>query len=161
MNCRDVRSHLSAFHDHELGRSESEAVRAHLLDCAGCRREASALRAISGWLEPADVPQVSEGFTDAVMARLRSGEAAVPRGAEVERMARALRWMAIAALAILAVGALFLAMPQSLTSFTGGTLDAASSSDVDREIERNNALAHDGGPGVAVPASKPAANRAR
>ena len=151
MNCREARTSLSAFHDGELGRSESEAVRAHLLDCASCRREVAELRSITRSLEPESVPKVSDGFTDAVMARLRSGEGAFE--ARASRADRDLRRLALAAVVVLSVGALFLVMPVSLSSLVRGTLDAASSSDVDREIDRNNALARGA---AGQPGSRPA-----
>ena len=84
------------------------------------------------------------------MARLRAGEGAE---AGASRAERDVRWLALAAIVVLSVGALFLVMPISLSSFVRGTLDAASSSDVDREIDRNNALARGA---AGQPGSRPA-----
>lgn len=155
MLCRDARSQLSAFHDGELGRSEAEALREHLMGCPACRKEASGLRAISRWLEPEEAPPVSAGFTDAVMARLRAGDGLV----DAERRAAAtLRWMAAAAAVLLAAGALFLALPKGTRGISIGTLEAAPASEVEREIARNDALARGEAP---PPASRPSPRRGR
>jgi anti-sigma factor RsiW len=164
MRCTDVKPLISAFHDGELGRSEQEAVRSHLLDCAACRRDASELRSISRWLSPEDAPAVSPGFTDSVMARLRAGELLEETSEAAAR--RSFVWIAAAAAVVLATGGLFLSMPARGGNFASGTLDAALNGDVEREIERNNILARESWrPAIASPrptvASQPAGGSAR
>jgi anti-sigma factor RsiW len=158
MRCRDVQSRLSAFHDGELGRSEQEAVRNHLMDCPACRARATELRSISRWLAPEAAPASSAGFTQSVLARIRAGEGLDDLGvSEERRAARSLRWLSLAAGLLLTAGGVFLAMPGpgSRGSSGDGTLDAAAANDIDKEIERNNALARAAwSPFVA---SKPAA----
>lgn len=160
MRCREAQPLISAFHDGELGRSEQEAVRTHLMNCRACRGRAVELRSISRWLEPEPLPAMSEGFTDGVMARLRAGEGLDDHDFGSDRIAWVnLRWLTVAAALILTVGGLFLAMPNSSFNSGHGTLDAAFANDVDKEIERNNVAARAAWtPHVA---SKPAAKRSK
>jgi anti-sigma factor RsiW len=160
MRCREAQPLISAFHDGELGRSEQEAVRTHLMDCPACRAQAGDLLSISRWLEPAEAPAVSESFTDSVMARLRAGEGLGDSYIGDERRALvSLRWLAMAAALVVAVGGMFLALPNSSSNWGRGTLDAASTNDVEKEIERNNALART--EWMPVVASRPAPRRAK
>jgi len=156
MRCAETRSLLSPFLDGELGRSESEAVRAHLVDCARCRAEASDLRSISKFFaEDEPTPPTSPGFTDAVMSRLRSGEGLEERRAE--RVAR-ITVLAAAAVVLLSVG--FLATPRSMWKASQPTLEAGLRGEVEREIRRNDlqALPIDG-TAFRKPASQPARPR--
>lgn len=163
MHCREAEPLLSAFHDGELGRSEQEAVRAHLLDCPACRSRAADLRSISRWLSPEEAPEVPGGFTDRVLARLRAGEGLDELGDE-RRSWRSLRWISVAAAFLLTTGSLYLAIPDARSGafhnpFGAAPLDAAATDDVDREIERNDALAR--AAWVSNAASKPAAAPAK
>ncbi|HKE02196.1 MAG TPA: zf-HC2 domain-containing protein [Planctomycetota bacterium] len=135
MRCTEVRVLLSSFHDGELGRSETEAVKSHLIGCARCRAMASDLRGLSRLFDRNEpVPPVSPTFTDSVFARIRVGEGLADRSAE-----RAVRRLAWAAAAVLAVSAGYLALPRAVTRIGATTLDAASASEVDDEIRRNDA----------------------
>jgi anti-sigma factor RsiW len=144
MRCSRIRSLLSPFHDGELGRSETEEVKAHLIGCSRCRAAASDLSGLSRLFDPDEpIPQASAGFTDAVLARLRAGEGLVE--ARAERLARRIAW---AAAALLTLSAGYLAMPRSAAPGGLDTLDAASAREVDDEIRRNDA-----GPAATLPAA--------
>lgn len=137
MRCQQVESKLSAFHDRELGRSESEAVREHLLNCQNCRDAAAEFRSISRWLEPpAAVPAVSDDFTDRVFDKIHQNETAGAATLFVTRF-RAMKFVAIAAGVILSIGAIYLAAPRSSAD---GTLDAASEREVEERIHAMRAL---------------------
>ncbi|MBI3819372.1 MAG: zf-HC2 domain-containing protein [Planctomycetes bacterium] len=131
MRCSQIKSKLSAFHDGELGRSEAEAVREHLLNCQPCRDEVAGLRSISRWLEPpAPAAAVSVDFTDRVFDRIHRND----EGATATRYLISLRTMRIVAVAagvIACVSALYLAAPRS----SDGTLNAASEREVEERIE--------------------------
>jgi anti-sigma factor RsiW len=138
MSCRDYRSLLSAFHDGELGRSEAEEVREHLVRCLDCRRAASELRTLSRLLASVDAaPPAPAGFADAVMGRLRAGE-----GIAEVRAERVARWSALAAAAVALMSVAYVAAPRSWTRTSSGVLEAAPSKAVDEEIRRNDAAAN-------------------
>lgn len=137
MRCTEARSFLSAFIDAELGRSESEAVRAHLVDCASCRAAASDLRSLSRFFAAEDpAPRVSPGFTDAVLSRLRAGEGVAERRAE-----RTVFRVILAAAAVLVLSVGYLAAPASLWTRRSPDLEAGSRHEVEKEIRANDAAA--------------------
>lgn len=129
MLCKLVKIKLSAFHDGELGKSESESVREHLLNCQNCRNAAAEYRNLSKWLAPdSEVPAMSADFTDRLMDRIHhetGGEA--PR---VLYYRSVVRTISMAAALVLGVSLLYLAAPRS-----PGTLDAASQRDVEARIQ--------------------------
>ncbi|MFN0206552.1 MAG: anti-sigma factor family protein [Planctomycetota bacterium] len=129
IHCKLVKTKLSAFHDGELGKSESESVREHLLNCQNCRNAAAEYRNISKWLAPdSEAPAMSVNFTDRVMERIyqeTGGEA--PR---VLYYRSAVRAVSMAAAIVLGVSLLYLAAPRS-----SGILDAASQRDVEARIQ--------------------------
>ncbi|MBL8693313.1 MAG: zf-HC2 domain-containing protein [Planctomycetes bacterium] len=136
MRCSHVRSRLSAFHDGELGRSEAEEVRAHLMDCRACRGAASELRTMSSWIDPQEpVPAMSAGFTDAVMARLHAPAESEDEAQALPVLALA-RWISIAAGVVAAVSLASLFGPARPLS--SGTLDAAPRSAIERAIREND-----------------------
>lgn len=70
--CIAARELFPAYLDETLAREERSSVRAHLADCAACRREASALDpALLFAALPA--PPVSEADTARILAAVRSG----------------------------------------------------------------------------------------
>lgn len=136
MHCKHIRPKLSAFHDHELGRSEAEAVRAHLMQCQGCRDLASDFRSIARALDPGVTPPgPAADFTDRVFARIHDDarESVVSRDA---REARTVRWIAAAAALIIGLGAIYLAAPRTNSS----TLDAASEKEVEKRLSEMRAF---------------------
>jgi anti-sigma factor RsiW len=129
MLCNQIEPLLSAYHDGELGKSESESVRQHLLDCQDCRNELSEFRNITKWLAPeGEIPAMGAGFTDRVIDRIR-----VETGGEAPRVLAqraVIRFVTIAAAVVFGVSLLYLAAPQS-----NGTLDAASERDVEARMQ--------------------------
>ncbi len=81
--CEKFRRSLGRLHDGEASPAEAAEARAHADSCAGCAAaEASLLAAAERLLErggpllPADAPPPA-GLRDAVLARIRRGDAAV------------------------------------------------------------------------------------
>ncbi len=70
MNCHEFEEAASAFLDGELASEDRMACEAHLRSCAGCRRAAEDLAAISGRLRTWDEPGASAGFEAQLAARL-------------------------------------------------------------------------------------------
>ncbi len=145
LRCSHVRSRLSAFHDGELGRSETEQVRHHLMECVRCRSRASEFQSISHWLDDAaPLPAPSPAFTDSVMARIRAGEgrdggARIDSSRELQRAERTARWIALAAAAVVLLAAGYMMAPRLFSS--RGTLEAAPRSAIDALIRANDARA--------------------
>lgn len=72
-DCERIAKLLSAYTDRELSPDETRAVRTHLAACSRCYDEYEALLAIKSRIQcmvPAEPP---EGFSDEIMAAIRSG----------------------------------------------------------------------------------------
>lgn len=157
MRCNQVQSKLSAFHDNELGRSESEAVRGHLLQCQSCRDSAADLRMISRSLAPpAAVPALSVDFTDRVFARIQKDPEISTTTLFLVRT-RVMRWVAVAAALVVGVSALYLAAPRS----SDGTLNAASEREVEMRIHEMSGSSVLNETPAAAPSRRPNVDSAR
>jgi anti-sigma factor RsiW len=88
---------VDAYVDGELGATDSAAFEAALPDCPGCRRRLEETRAIGGFLR--DLP--AERAPDLLRARIERELRAISR---TSRPRSNLRWMALAASLIVAVG---------------------------------------------------------
>jgi predicted anti-sigma-YlaC factor YlaD len=71
MNCKKVRSRLSAYQDGELQVTEAGGVERHLKDCAACRSEWRDYQALVAGLGRLTTPAPFPGFSSRVMAALR------------------------------------------------------------------------------------------
>lgn len=70
MTCNEIRELISSMLDHELSPEDSAVVTEHLAECPECMRVFEAFHAISLSLE--ELEDVPEGFTEAVMHRIKS-----------------------------------------------------------------------------------------
>ena len=78
MNCKDIRKLLIDFLEAELSESDYVVVRAHLHQCADCRKEKELLENTWAALEGVRVPAVSHNFTSNLMAKIHEQEEKKP-----------------------------------------------------------------------------------
>jgi anti-sigma factor RsiW len=118
--CQPWASRVGAWFDGEVSELEAVEVRAHLMDCAGCRAavaEWRALRQDLGLLQPA---APAEEVLVRMARRFEAGLAG-----EVHAVARALRVWTVAAALLLALGLGWLA----------GDVAASQQRDIDRAVQ--------------------------
>ena len=101
MNCQTVREHLGAFVDGELLADPSQAVRSHVAECAICRAEVEALRAVMTRLSEPVAAELPSGLWAAITQRLDRAEWASRHGRPVVLTGR----FALAASVALLIGA--------------------------------------------------------
>jgi anti-sigma factor RsiW len=125
MDCQDVASRLSAFHDGELAVSETREVRAHLAMCDACAARSVSLRMMGDALRAAAGPEARRleprlnGLSARVVSRV-SAERRESFGARVTRLFEDahLAWAGLSATAALCV-AIFIAASTSSALRTG------------------------------------------
>ncbi|RMH04511.1 MAG: hypothetical protein D6702_02995 [Planctomycetota bacterium] len=131
--CRRWQDRLGAWFDGEVSPLEAAEVRAHLIDCPGCRAQVAAWRRQRedlGLLQPGPVP---DGLVERMALRFEAGLAAEVRGLD-----RALRlWTAAAAVLLLAGLGLLLAgrnglLPREVAASPPRDLDRAVSEILNR-----------------------------
>ena len=62
MNCHEVISLLSSFHDGELAPDERQAIAEHLASCAACSQKLKSIRRLSDLVESTPVPEVPDSL---------------------------------------------------------------------------------------------------
>jgi anti-sigma factor RsiW len=125
--CQPWASRVGAWFDGEVSELEAVEVRAHLMDCAGCRAavaEWRALRQDLGLLQPA---APAEEVLVRMARRFEAGLAG-----EVHAVARALRVWTVAAALLLALGLGWLAAGQRELP---GDVAASQQRDIDRAVQ--------------------------
>ena len=133
MKCSAVRSHIPRLHDGEIEARVAGEVRAHLIDCADCRRGMSAVHGLANRLGELPMAVPAPGFQTRVMARIVAGD--LPRRPEADLLSF-VRGIAAAAALVLGMGSLFLASEADwrLPKAKGDALEASGLDEVDRWI---------------------------
>jgi anti-sigma factor RsiW len=78
MNCRSAEDFFSSFVEDELSQRERRSLDAHLAECRRCSTAVEELRSTVQLLAKAPTFEVSPDFDEAVMDRIRTGEALRP-----------------------------------------------------------------------------------
>jgi hypothetical protein len=78
MSCGPARSRLSEYLEGDLSERDEARVRSHLDACSGCRSELRALQRVLRGLRELGSVEPPRDLADAVIARLRAGEASPP-----------------------------------------------------------------------------------
>ena len=75
ISCEDARTLVPSYIDGELSEAQASPLRAHLLDCPGCRQAAKEGKALSRWFEHDPSPvSVPVGFAARVARRAFAGD---------------------------------------------------------------------------------------
>lgn len=133
--CKSTRQQLSAYLDGELPAVVAADVRAHLARCEACAAHYDDLLGVDHLLDEVGAGEVDDGFTQAVLERLKARRSEPTR----VRLARGLsrpfpRW-AVAAVLIVAVG-----LGSGLALVTDPGFDAAPMTDGSQVMSRQFGL---------------------
>lgn len=74
MECHDARLLILPYLDGELSEAQAAPLRQHLLECASCRAEAQADKALDAWFVPTAEVSVPEDFAARVARRAVAGD---------------------------------------------------------------------------------------
>lgn len=78
MNCRSAEGLFSSFVEEELSQKERRSLESHLTDCSRCTSAVEELRTTIQLVASLPVVETSADFEEAIMDRVRSGEALRP-----------------------------------------------------------------------------------
>lgn len=137
MNCKSVQSQLSSYLDRELSNDEMYAIRAHLSECDGCRREEHELQTLKSLLGGMNAPEPPVGFDDRILRTIETGHKPHPHSARP----------ALMFFTAVAVGALGVAVALSPTSVRTQTeAENSHSRDIQSAVARDQAYRESGDP---------------
>jgi len=112
-NCMEVREDFSSLLDDELNSDERDQIEGHLAECADCLRELDALKRVDVLYRDLEPMAAPAGFEEQVSKAVRPRTLRFPLlggGASARWMSTA---VGVAAVLVLAVGAVFFALPDS------------------------------------------------
>lgn len=148
-SCRSWSARLSAWFDGECSDMDAAEVRAHLLQCPGCRATASRWSALRQDLSLLDAPEPPAEVLQRMAVGFEQGLAR-----EVLGLSQALRTWRMAAALVLAVGLGFLAADRL---FLPGPARASAPRDFELELRDLLERPSGSGPTLLQPAPKPGA----
>ena len=125
--CRNWQSRLTAWFDDEVSDLDAQEVRAHLIECAGCRATVNRWKGLSGDLELLQPVGPDAETVERMASRFEGGLAAEVRG-----LSTALRYWNVAAAALLLVAVSFFAADRFMLPTT---VKADSSRNIEHELE--------------------------
>lgn len=114
MRCSRATKWISEYTDGELAAGKARRLEAHLADCTGCREVLEDFRAISRRARGLDSPPVPTETWGKIRSRLRDGKAPALAGPSFARFKPAYG-LAAAAVAAVALGALFFSLRKSVS----------------------------------------------
>ena len=124
--CRNWQTRLNAWYDGEVSELDAGEVRAHLMDCAGCRAAVSRWKNLAGDLALLQPEGPSEEALDRMAYQFEQGLAGEVRG-----FSRALRVWNLAAAALLLVAVVSFTADRFLLP---STAQAGSQRDIERDL---------------------------
>jgi len=74
MKCTDVRAQIAHYLDDELAEAQAAPLRAHLLECPGCRAELQEAKSLSAWFVAPEPVPIPSGFAARVAHRAQRGD---------------------------------------------------------------------------------------